>query len=315
LEQTKVIGIINQLKIREKMKKVVRMLGLCALVALAFTACKKDNQKVTFTATVTQPTSNVRTHAIGYGHHLVWDAGDQIKVFNNAGADMDFALPTEITPNEKTVTFNVVGNEEVAFVSNLFTQPYYAFYPNALVDGDQVKMDIPAEQVYVPQRNFANNLYPMVGFNVDENDEYCDNFTFVSDAGFLNFSVTCPEILSGQVFIDEVVLRAKEETDFLNGTMVYDKDGTFVECIPGTSVITMTTGETAASLDWQMARDFTFVIPAGSLWSGFYIDVKYQGEVLKTFDGEAQSNTIEAMKYTVMNPVSVGNENQIVILP
>ena len=46
------------------MKKVVRMLGLCALVALAFTACKKnDTQKVTFTANVAQPVNDARTHA------------------------------------------------------------------------------------------------------------------------------------------------------------------------------------------------------------------------------------------------------------
>lgn len=307
------------------MKKVVRMLGLCALVAFAFTACKKDDtQKVTFTATVTQPTSNVRTHAVGYGHHLVWDAGDQIKVFNNAGADMDFALPTEITPNEKTVTFNVVGNEKVAFVSNLFTQPYYAFYPNALVAGNQVTMEIPEEQVYVPQRNFDNNLYPMVGFNFYEDDNqnvvYTDNFDFVSDAGFLNFSVTCPQVLSGQVFVDRVVLTANDPTDYLNGTYVYEKNGTLSGFNGNTNQITMWVKDedgnvVSAPLDWQMARDFTFVLPEGALASGFTIDVYNGDELLKSFEAPAVSNTIEAMKYTVMNPVSVGNENQIVILP
>ena len=71
----------------------------------------------------------------------------------------------------------------------------------------------------------------------------------------------------------------------------------------------------SAPLDWQMARDFTFVLPEGALASGFTIDVYNGTELLKSFEAPAGLNTIEAMKYTVMNPVSVGNENQIVILP
>ena len=76
-----VIGVIKLnmfIKTREKMKKVVRMSGLCALVALAFSACEKiDTTKVSFTATINQPTTNTRTHAMGLNndYFLVWDEG------------------------------------------------------------------------------------------------------------------------------------------------------------------------------------------------------------------------------------------------
>ena len=46
------------------MKKVVRILGLCAIVALAFTSCKKDNQpaEISFKATINQPVNTSKTH-------------------------------------------------------------------------------------------------------------------------------------------------------------------------------------------------------------------------------------------------------------
>lgn len=306
------------------MKKVVKILGLCALVALAFTACKKDDtKKVTFTASITQPTSVSRTHAVGFGNHLVWDAGDEIKVFNNVGADKDFALANDITPNQKTQTFNVVDGVEIEFISDLFDLPYYAFFPYATVVDDRVRMTIPADQKYVPQRNFATDIYPMVGFNVNEDGEYCDNFDFISNAGFLNVSFTCPENQSGLIGISQVVLRSNDSVeDLLTGNVYYDKDGQNYEFIGEGNVITMTPknaqGQPAAAvLDWQMARDFTFVLPEGALWSGFEIEVTLDNGEVKTYNGAAQANTIEAMKYTAMIPVTVGDENnhQIVILP
>lgn len=288
------------------MKKVVRILGLCALVSLAFTACKKDDtQKVSFTASITQPTSNSRTHAVGFGHHLVWDAGDAIKVFNNAGTDMDFALPTSGTFEEQA-TFNVVGVDKVNFLKDLtINDAYTAFYPNAVVEGDQVKMVIPANQEYVPQKNFDNNLYPMYAHNDG------DNFIFHSNAGFLNVSVTCPQALSGTISITQIVLTSKDTNDKLNGEVFYDKDGSNYSFVGGTNVITMVPA-TPAVLDWQMARDFTFVLPEGALYSGFDITIYLDNGEVKTFEAPAAVNTIEPETFTVMIPVSVGNTLQIV---
>ncbi len=288
------------------MKKVVRILGLCALVSLAFTACKKDNtQKVSFTASITQPTSNSRTHAVGYGHHLVWDAGDAIKVFNNAGTDMDFALPST-GEFAQQATFDVVGVDEVNFLKDLtIDDAYTSFYPNAVVEGSQVKMVIPANQEYVPQKNFDNNLYPMYAHNQG------DNFIFHSNAGFLNVSVTCPQALSGTISITQIVLTSKDTNDKLNGEVFYDKDGSNYSFVGGTNVITMVPVAPAV-LDWQMARDFTFVLPEGALYSGFDVDIYLDNGEVKTFEAPADVNTIEAETYTVMIPVTVGNTLQIV---
>lgn len=298
------------------MKKVVRMLGLCALVALAFTACKKDDtQKVTFTGTITQPTSNARTHTVGFGHHLVWDAGDQIKVFNADGSqNMDFALPDE-GEFVKQATFNVVGNDEVAFVSHLFEAPYYAFYPEANLNGERVEMVIPATQYYVPQRSFTANLYPMVGFNGNENDGYCDNFDFISNAGFLTVPITCPAVLDGTE-ITQVILRSKDQNDKLSGVVSYDKNGSNYNFAgDGNEITILSTPEEPVILLHNYQAEYTFVLPEGALASGFELEVYLDNGEIRLYEAPAQANTIEAMTYTVMLPVTIGDENQIVILP
>ena len=297
------------------MKKVVRMLGLCALVALAFTACKKDDtQKVSFTASITQPTSTSRTHAVGLGHHLVWDAGDQILVFNNAGEDETFGLPGTGT-FEQTATFTAEG-EKVDFIANINDEDYYAFYPNAIIEGGRVKMTIPDNQEYKPQRSFTANLYPMVGFNVDENGAYCNNFNFISNAGFLNVSFTCPEILSGEIGITQVVLRSNDPVeDKLNGDVYYDMDGSNYEFVGNTNEITIVPS-TAGTLYYDQNRDFTFVLPQGALFSGFEIEVTLTNGEVKLYEAPGPANIIEPMTYTVMIPVTVGTENQLgIVIP
>ena len=297
------------------MKKVVRMLGLCALVALAFTACKKDDtEKVSFTATITQPTSTSRTHTVGYGHHLVWDASDQIKVFNNGGMDEDFALPNDLT-SAQTATFTVEGGK-VAFIRNINEQDYYAFYPQAEVEGERVKMVIPENQTYVSQRSFLPNLYPMVGFNVNDEGNYCDNFTFISNAGFLTVPITCPAVLDGTV-ITEVILRTPVPEDKLYGAVYYDKDGSNYEFVGEGNEIHMTApvGDPVVLLHNYLA-EYTFVLPEGALAYGFELEVHLDNGEVRLYEAPAGANTIEAMTYTCMLPVTIGDENQLgVIVP
>lgn len=217
------------------MKKVVRMLGLCALVALAFSSCKKnETESVSFTATITQPTTSVRTHVAGTNdYYLVWDLGDAIKVFDNNLADKNFTLTAG--KDAATATFRAVGQENVDFLENLTAEDYTAFYPNANIDEEsgQVNMNIPANQLYRPAHNFVTNLYPMVGFN-----NATDNFVFQSNAGFLYLLFQAPE--GETVTFDKVVVTTDEDDDYVSGTMVYEKDGTFVGLVGEGTVATIT---------------------------------------------------------------------------
>ena len=266
------------------MKKVVRMLGLCALVALAFTACKKnDTKSVTFSASMPQTISDARTHA--QGMDLVWDDGDEIKVFNGAGVDYDFVLTDK---TDKDATFFVDDVEKVSFLSELQTADYTAFYPSAVVDGANVRMTIPATQTYVPQHNFVSGIYPMVGFN------NADNFEFLSNAGFLNVSFYAPQGTTRE--IDKVVLIANEA---IAGDLVYAQNGLSYVFEGTSNVITMLC-DTKQTCYPDLSRDFTFVLPEGTLANGFTVEV-YDGEtLLGSYTTQNADNVIVAQTFTNM---------------
>jgi hypothetical protein len=285
------------------MKKVVRMLGLCALVALAFTACKKnDTQKVTFTANVPQTTCDSRTQP-AYGAYLVWNDNDEIQVFNQAGEEMDFtAQSSEGLPGN--ALFTAATAEEIEFVKDLENaeKPYAAFYPNATVNADDnVELVIPAEQTYVEQKGFANGLYPMVGFN-----EGTKQFNFESKAGML--VVSFHTLSEGEVlYVDEVVVTTNADDDYLAGTYVYDKDGTYVDFIGESNEVVLRSDEDLEII-YSMSREFTFVLPEGALESGFTVQVKYHGDVLETYVAQPRpQNIISAQNYTVMISMPLPN--------
>ena len=79
------------------MKKIVKMLGLCALIALAVTSCKKEQKptEMAFTATINQPVSGDRTQIGGNGRQLVWIGGETVTVFNANGANANFTASTD----------------------------------------------------------------------------------------------------------------------------------------------------------------------------------------------------------------------------
>jgi hypothetical protein len=269
------------------MKKVVRMLGLCALVALAFTACKKnDTQKVSFTATMPQTVNDVRTHANDLGTALFWDEGNTITVLNAAGQDMDFTL---VSFDEQVATFTAEGNA-ATFMQDIETADYVAFYP-AVVDDEGVRMTIPAEQTYEEGVWFANDLYPMVGFNEGS------NFVFQSNCGFLFVQFKDP--LGRQA--DRVVLTANED---IAGDLVYAKDGLSYVFEGEGNVITMTC-DGKQPLYPGLARDFTFVLPEGVLANGFTVEI-YDGETCLGGATTQAPNPIVAQQFLIMPTIILG---------
>ena len=246
------------------MKTVVSYICLCAFAALALTACKKvDAPKVTgFTATIAQLEAGTKTHAVKFS--LVWDEGDQIKVLDEESASFDFTVSSS---EGATATFVADSPEKVAFLADLEAADYVAFYPNAVVDGEFVKLTIPAEQEYVPGFSFATDTYPMVGFNEGR------SFKFLSNAGFLNVSFRAPEGETRQV--DKVVLIASEP---VAGKLAYSKDGMSYSFYGESNVITLKS-TTMLTITDNSDTDFTFILPEGALFGGFTVEV-YDGETL-----------------------------------
>ncbi len=270
------------------MKKVVRMLGLCALVALAFTACKKnDTKSVTFKASMPNVENSTRTHVNGAqgAYWLEWNDDDAIKVLNDQGDEMDFTLTTN---NGQDAEFQVVGTEGCNFLANLETKDYVAFYPYASYTkgNSEVRMSIPAAQTIVGNFYFANNLYPMAATNDGI------NFQFDSNAGFVYFVFTASEG-TPDFYITHVVLTSNTPND-LSGDMVYNLDGSFNRFEGTGNVITASWPVPKLVNQWN-AADLSIILPEGALNEGFNIKIYNDNELINEYN--APSNPVVAKTY------------------
>ena len=266
------------------MKKVVRMLGLCALVALAFTSCKKNETtgNVTFKAIISQPTDNTRTHiesinAFGF-KGLFWDANNTINVFNIASAEnQTYQIDAIKSGDGQIATFQGPAD----FLAELIHEnTYIAFYP--MPDNGSMEMTIPAEQDFVWE-SIADDLYPMYGFNdFDSDDEPV--FNFHSHAGMLRLQFKLNSINYGedaQIPMESIVVTGG---DVLAGTMVYALDGTYTMTNPSNTITLNCEGMNMVSTRWT---DFYIVFPEGALNEAFTVTLYSANGTSISINGEA----------------------------
>jgi hypothetical protein len=261
-----------------KMKKVVRMLGLCALVALALTSCKKKetNSNMTFKATISQPASDSRTH-INEADFLAWDEGDIIKVFDNAGENNDFTV-SSIGNADDYLDHEAVFEVEASkaeFIADIVTSGLYtAYYPSAeFVNATQrVKIEVPSDQNFASSGSILPNTYPMYATNEG------NNFPFHSNAGILRIKLRKNTNYTEDVYVTKLVLRA--DNDALAGEMFYPYDdpasyqrGTTCDVI----TLNCVTAETpdGIKLDTQdyNTKTFHFVVLENALQGAFSVDI------------------------------------------
>jgi hypothetical protein len=263
-------------------------MGLCGLLALAFVSCKKDKEttgNMTFEATISQPTSNSKTH-IGPDNMLVWDAGNTIKVFNAAGQYGDFT-----TNDNNAVTATFAGTLTAS-------ESYTAFYPNAQFDGTNVRVAVGGTQTYVAD-NFANNSYPMLATNSG------DNFLFHSHAGVLRLQFTSEVGATvGSITVAGV------GNDVLAGTMVYPYGYhyDFNDVMPytvegGVQEVTLNCG---AGVTLQSTPTvFNIILLENALSNGFTVTLKaVDGSELQSFTAP-EGNTIMAENIVIMPELAV----------
>ena len=263
-------------------------MGLCGLLALAFVSCKKDKEttgNMTFEATISQPTSNSKTH-IGPDNMLVWDAGNTIKVFNAAGQYGDFT-----TNDNNAVTATFAGTLTAS-------ESYTAFYPNAQFDGTNVRVAVGGTQTYVAD-NFANNSYPMLATNSG------DNFLFHSHAGVLRLQFTSEVGATvGSITVAGV------GNDVLAGTMVYPYGYhyNFNDVMPytvegGVQEVTLNCG-TGVTLQ-STPTVFNIILLENALSNGFTVTLKaVDGSELQSFTAP-EGNTIMAENILIMPELAV----------
>lgn len=255
------------------MKKVVRMLGLCALVALAFTSCKKNDNtnKVTFKATIAQPVCDSRTHLYDM-KYLHWDEGDEILVFNNV-QNVNETFTVEAGKFDG-MEANFAGDP--SFLAEIMTAgTYTAFYPVYDVSGDNVILnEIPTTQTWVHKNagHFADELFPMYAANNDEG-----NFVFNSDAGILRINLTSNSVPAVPYNVEKIEIITDSATESLAGTLSYNKENFDLSIDPAENAnkITLLCNNTTVTDDTKV---FDIVVLGGTLGSGFTMKVWVDGQ-------------------------------------
>lgn len=250
------------------MKKVVRMLGLCALVALAFTSCKKNDNtnKVTFKATIAQPVSDDRTQ-LNSGNYVIWLEGDEIQVFDeNRNAEV-FTVANEFN-NQTAATFT----GDPTFLAKINEAgKYTAFYPVNTYDATTVTMNnVPATQTYVRAQDgrFADELFPMHATNNDEGI-----FEFASDAGVMRIGLYGP---SNNFQVSKIELIDANPNQVLTGTLTYNiltREKTIDANAGDVNKVVLECNN--AALNDELAREFDFVVLDGAFATGFTMRVYY----------------------------------------
>ena len=261
------------------------MLGLCALVALAFTSCKKNEEQskqLTILATITQPVADGRTH-IGAGDMLVWDAGNSIRVFNANGKEGDFT--THVSDEW----------EHVPFTGPLTpTATYTAFYPNAAyVEGaTDVRINLNATQNYVPN-NFGNDTYPMYATGTTNGDNI--EFTFQSHASVLRI-----QLQSNNACTVGSIIVTGGNNDVFAGNLVYDySDPSTCTVENGTNQVTLNCGNGVQLAAGEITA-FNIVMKSGAMSAGTKVTVKdLAGNTIKEFTTSV-ANTLQDQHILIM---------------
>ena len=183
------------------MKQIMRIIGLCALVAVVATSCEKKEMQPsnTLTAVLNQPTSGDKTQ-IGADNYLVWSPNDQILVG-------DQTLTTQ------TFTAMSSGSTHTDFTGGTIdpNEGYWAFYPvNYVTDVDVVNglvtFTVPATQTYV-EGSFATNTYPMAASNGGSGTV----FTFQGLFGVLAIPLT-GECTVGSIVLEDAMYHLSGQT-------------------------------------------------------------------------------------------------------
>jgi hypothetical protein len=280
------------------MKKIIRIMGLCALVALALGSCKKKESS-SFTATSIQLESDSKTHLDGY--NLIWNSGDQITVCNRQGEARVFTVAS-VTPSGRTATFHVY-DPDGDFMANLSTDnSYTAYYPNAVVTGNEVRLPIPARQYYPSHQdytasgNILTNTFPMYGVNTNGNFQFGSETEVIpgvtvsligTDAGLLVIPINRKAgATAEEATIDSIVITSRDANDKLAGYMAYPSNGSAGYEFVGNSLsVTMIDPNPLPLPETGENRDYTFVLPKGKLASGFVMRGYRGGN--KIFEREA----------------------------
>lgn len=258
------------------------------ILCLAFLAsCGKDNGTTSnrgFRAIAEQGTGDgSRTYLDGSA--VKWDENDQIVVRNTKGQALGFDLDEGANTSYGTFRSNEVS-------ASFFSPNYTAIYPatstagtaNTITSATTATFDLPAVQTY-RANSFGTKAMPMMACSTDEDIE------FKNVLGGVVFPLTYTHNLENCTYlVKRVVVTSNNTADVLWGTCATTISGVDGTANLSSSVTNSATDKHIITLDCgdgvQLIKDtpvdFTVMVPAGTLESGFTLtvigDMIYNGE-------------------------------------
>ena len=276
------------------MKQIMRIMGLCALVAVMATSCEKKEVQMsnTLTAVLNQPTSGDKTQ-IGDDNYLVWSPNDQILVGDQ-------------TLSTQTFTAMSSGSTHTDFTGGTIdpTQGYWAFYPvewvtNVDVETERITFEVPTTQTYV-EGSFATNTYPMAGSNGGSGTE----FTFQGLFGVLAIPLK-GNCTVGSIELTDAAYNLTGSISYLAQTLFESSDSKGGKSAGRT--ITLDCGD-GVTLSRFTPTTFMFSLRPIACSRGFTITVKdTEGEVIATRTAASNLNNAIRPEKILWMPVTTIN--------
>ena len=243
------------------------MIGLIAASLLA--GCKKKDDNTTnshlnmdgisFSASTEQHDRNTRTYL--EGEDIKWMNGDKILVTNSANQQGEF----EVTGGIGTTngTFHSANDFDHA-------PEYNAAYPYSVasISGTTATFTMSGTQTITATGTFANGAMPMVAHSDDETLNFRNVF------GGLSLPIK-----GAGISVTKIVLTSSNTNEVLWGTFNADctsSDPNPTNISGGTNVLELVCNP-AVELQGAQSQDFVFMIPEGTLQSGFTFAVYSTG--------------------------------------
>ena len=232
------------------------------------------------------------------GTAVKWEEGDMISVRNRAGTAKGFVLDEGANTQYGSFNSAEAGDD---FYSGNYTSIYPATSTagtdNAITSATTATFDLPAVQTY-KANSFGVKAMPMMAYSTDENLE------FKNVLGGVVFPLTYTHNLENcNYLVKRVVVTSNNADDVLWGTCTTTISGLDGAANLSSSVTNSATDKHIITLDCSADGgvalikdtpiDFTVMVPAGTLESGFTLtvfgDMIYNGETFANEELYTQS--------------------------
>lgn len=258
------------------MKRITKIMVAAAAVVLALAGCKRGEQVSPLNTIYATMASHSGVNPSGGksqidGNDVCWSKGDKIALITTGDEKIEYTLSS----GSGTTSGEFSGGNPSAT-----TGPYCVVYPYGSVNscsyddsGFTVKYSLPQKQNY-SKNSFGEGANLSIGYSNDY------NFKFLNMMGVLkvtiNNAATC--------FVEKVELVSKNTSDVLWGDGNVTINGPTAECLSfgtrtgGDHILTLGEYMKGEYMKWEKGDvSLYFVVPAGTLQSGFEIKIYEYG--------------------------------------